>query len=83
LIWSARVGKKARLLEPNEYVTSDQPTSSPEPEPEPEPAVSYMPTDQGVRLEQIRQLAALRDSGALTEAEYTAEKRRILKWGHS
>jgi hypothetical protein len=81
LIWSARAGKKARLLEPNEYVTSDEPTSSPEPEPE--PAVSYMPSDQGVRLEQIRQLAALRDSGALTEAEYTAEKRRILNWGHS
>jgi hypothetical protein len=58
---------------------TDQPTSSPEPEPEPEPAASYTPTDQGVRLEQIRQLAALRDSGALTEQEYAAEKRRILK----
>jgi hypothetical protein len=35
-------------------------------------------TDQGVQLEQIRHLAALRDSGALTEDEYAAEKRRIL-----
>jgi Short C-terminal domain len=32
-----------------------------------------------VRLEQLRQLAALRDSGALTEAEFEAEKRRILE----
>jgi hypothetical protein len=83
LIWSARAGKKARLLEPHEYATTDQPLSSPQPEPEPElepePAASYTPTDQGVRLEQIRQLAALRDSGALTEQEYAAEKRRILK----
>ncbi len=75
LIWSARVGKKARPLEPHEYVTTEAPTSSPEPG----PAASYTPTDQGVRLEQIRQLAALRDSGALTEEEYAAEKRRILR----
>jgi hypothetical protein len=39
---------------------------------------SYTPSDQGVRLEQLRQLAALRDSGALTQAEFEAEKRRIL-----
>jgi hypothetical protein len=76
LVWSARAGKKARLLEPHEYATTDQPTSRPDPEPQ--PAASYTPTDQGVRLEQIRQLAALRDSGALTEQEYAAEKRRIL-----
>jgi hypothetical protein len=42
------------------------------------PAPSYTPTDQGVRLEQLKQLAALRDSGALTEEEFEAEKRRIL-----
>jgi hypothetical protein len=72
LIWSARVSKRARPLEPHEHVTTDQPISTAE------PATGHTPTDQGVRLEQIRQLAALRDSGALTEDEYTAEKRRIL-----
>ncbi|MBX7431563.1 SHOCT domain-containing protein [Mycobacterium sp. Y57] len=41
--------------------------------------VSYQPTDQGVRLEQLKTLAALRDSGALTQAEFDAEKRRILE----
>jgi hypothetical protein len=29
-------------------------------------------------LEQLKTLASLRDSGALTEAEYETEKRRIL-----
>jgi hypothetical protein len=74
LMWSARVGKKARPLEEHELVTQDPPTWSASPA----PVASFTPTDQGVRLEQIRQLAALRDSGALTEEEYAAEKRRIL-----
>lgn len=77
--WSLRANKKARLLEPDELVTTDQSISSAGPD----PVSSYTPTDQGMRLEQIRQLAALRDSGALTEAEYMAEKRRILDWGPS
>jgi hypothetical protein len=42
------------------------------------PVASYQPTDEGVRLEQLKNLAALRDSGALTEAEFASEKRRIL-----
>jgi hypothetical protein len=71
VMWSARRNKKARPLQPHEDVTIDGPIPGTGP-------ASYTPTDQGVRLEQIRQLAALRDSGALTEEEYTAEKRRIL-----
>lgn len=39
----------------------------------------YTPSDQGVRLEQLKTLAALRDSGALTQQEFESEKRRILK----
>ncbi len=38
----------------------------------------YTPTDDGIRIEQLKNLAALRDSGALTEDEFEAEKRRIL-----
>lgn len=41
-------------------------------------AVRYTPTDQGVRLEQLKTIAALRDSGALTQDEFDTEKRRIL-----
>ena len=42
------------------------------------PTHQYTPTDQGVRLEQLKTLAALRDSGALTQDEFDAEKRRVL-----
>jgi putative oligomerization/nucleic acid binding protein len=73
LFWSARTGKKARPLAPHELVTLDQPTWSAG------PAASYTPTDDGVRLEQLKTLAALRDSGALTQEEFEAEKRRILE----
>ncbi len=73
LIWSAKSRKKARPLEPHELMTHDQPTWNAA-----APAGSYTPTDDGVRFEQLRQLAALRDSGALTEEEFKAEKRRLL-----
>lgn len=41
-------------------------------------AGAYVPADQGVRLEQLNTLARLRDSGALTEDEFEAEKKRVL-----
>jgi len=47
--------------------------------PSPERSLStYVPNDEGVKLEQLKTLSSLRDSGALTEAEFEAEKRRIL-----
>lgn len=44
-----------------------------------EPQAPYVPTDQGIRLEQLNTLARLRDSGALTRDEFEAEKKRILE----
>ncbi len=41
-------------------------------------SAAHEPTDEGVRLERLKTLAALRDSGALTLEEFEAEKRRIL-----
>ena len=35
-------------------------------------------TDEGTKIEQLKTLAALRDSGALTEVEFEAEKHKIL-----
>jgi Short C-terminal domain len=43
--------------------------------------VVHEPSDEGVRLERLKTIAALRDSGALTEAEFESEKRRILDGG--
>ena len=42
---------------------------------------SYVPTEDGVRIEQLKTLAALRDSGALTQDEFESEKRRVLDGG--
>lgn len=36
---------------------------------------------EGIRIEQLKTITALRDSGALTEQEFAEEKRRILR-GH-
>ena len=76
LMWSARSAKRARPLAPEELLSFDEPTAGPPPL---QSLPSYTPSDQGVRLEQLKQLAALRDSGALTEDEFEAEKRRILE----
>jgi Short C-terminal domain len=40
--------------------------------------VAHEPSGEGVRLERLKTIVALRDSGALTDAEFEAEKRRIL-----
>jgi hypothetical protein len=53
----------------------------PVPSPYPPPVTAHEPTDEGVRLERLKTLAALRDSGALTEQEFQTEKQRILE-GH-
>lgn len=73
--WSLRSGKRATPM-----VTSYEPTSASTYTPTYSPASvgSHVPGDQGIRLEQLKTIAALRDSGALTEAEFEAEKRRIL-----
>jgi hypothetical protein len=76
LIWSARSGKKARPLGPHELLNVAEPMWHPVPQ---APAASFTPTDQGIRIQQLQNLAALRDSGALTEEEFEAEKRRILE----
>jgi putative oligomerization/nucleic acid binding protein len=46
-----------------------------------EESTAHEPTGEGVRLERLKTLAALRDSGALTEQEFQTEKQRILE-GH-
>lgn len=76
LFWSARTAKAARPLAPHEVLSADGPPTL---HAVPTPASSPQPDDRGVRFEQLKQLTALRDSGALTEAEFEAEKRRILE----
>ena len=42
------------------------------------PPDSFTPSDEGIRVQSLNTLARLRDSGALTQDEYEAEKRRVL-----
>jgi hypothetical protein len=42
------------------------------------PPDSFTPSDEGIRVQSLNTLARLRDSGALTQEEYDAEKRRVL-----
>jgi Short C-terminal domain len=73
--WSATSGKKARPLAPHELQNIGDTTWNTVPP----PTASYTPSDQGIRIQQLQNLAALRDSGALTEDEFEAEKRRLLE----
>lgn len=53
------------------------PYGAPQYEPAPAPAVPA-PLDPSSRLDQLEQLARLRDQGVLSDAEVAAEKARIL-----
>lgn len=74
VFWMVRAGRAPQP--PRAPVSLDEPSW---PGPIPPPVDSYQPTDHGVRVEQLKTLAALRDSGALTEAEFESEKRRVLE----
>lgn len=78
-VWAARVARRPVPIEGfgQSYPSTFSPPSTYSPPPQ--PAGSYVPTDQGVRLEQLNTLARLRDSGALTQDEFEAEKKRILE----
>jgi hypothetical protein len=73
VLWMIRAGQAPQPA--RAPISLDEP---PWPGPIPPPVNTYQPTDHGVRMEQLKTLAALRDSGALTEAEFQAEKRRVL-----
>lgn len=47
-------------------------------EPVTDSPTSFEPTEDGIRFQHLKTLAALRDSGALTEDEFKSEKKRLL-----
>ena len=66
ILWAVRSRRPAPFHQPI-HVGDTYPVGDP-----------YTPTDDGIRFEALRNLKALRDSGALTDDEFEAEKRRIL-----
>jgi Short C-terminal domain len=84
-MWLARTRRKAAaaVVSHTPYEPAFESSQAPSVWAVPEAPVhtAHEPTDEGVRLERLKTLAALRDSGALTEEEFQTEKRRILD-GH-
>ncbi|MCV7224945.1 SHOCT domain-containing protein [Mycolicibacterium komossense] len=80
LIWLSRV-KRRPVPDTVSFDTSNVSRVFVNPSPpthSPGSAAPYSPTDDGVRIEQLKTLAALRESGALTDDEFQKEKRRLL-----
>lgn len=85
-VWSARVARRPVYGQPPPnfgsmptWSVGDSgggfiPTQIPTP-----PAASFAPSDEGIRVQSLETLARLRDSGALTQQEYEAEKKRVLE----
>jgi hypothetical protein len=75
-MWLARTRRKAAaaVVATHPYEVPFEPGEAPM-------HADHVPTDEGVRLERLKTLAALRDSGALTDEEFQTEKRRILDGG--
>jgi hypothetical protein len=73
--WLGHVGRKAVVAGAPDYlpVAQRRPVINPT-----VTSAPHEPGDEGVRLERLKTIAALHDSGALTSAEFEAEKRRIL-----
>ncbi len=87
LIWLSRLARRPVPIPMSDSGMYGGPTVSPFPNPpiplfspssSSKPADSYTVSDDGVRIEQLKTLAALRQSGALTEDEFQSEKRRLL-----
>jgi hypothetical protein len=68
ILWAVRAGRAPRPPSPPTFHIGDSYPGGDQ----------YTPSADGVRIEQLKNLAALRDSGALTEEEFQTEKRRIL-----
>lgn len=76
------VSNRVSRRQASRWARDDQSSYAPQYD-EPRPAKPASPasqpaTDTGDMLDQLRQLAQLRDGGVLTEAEFDAQKARIL-----
>jgi hypothetical protein len=81
--WLGRTRRKAVVAASPYFPPAFQPSVSdpahaPTAAPRAPIAAAHEPGDEGVRLERLKTLAALRDSGALSHEEFETEKRRIL-----
>jgi hypothetical protein len=81
--WLARTRRKAVVaaspyFPPSFHPSVPVPPAAPTAAPRAPVAATQEVSDEGVRLERLKTLAALRDSGVLSHEEFETEKRRIL-----
>jgi hypothetical protein len=79
---ASAVSGRVQRRQQNKWAAQDQAAADeqappPEPEPEPEPEAPAAPSTDD-KLAQLQQLGQLKDSGVLTEAEFEAQKGKIL-----
>jgi hypothetical protein len=70
-------GRVARRQE-ERYAEKTEPVYASAPPPEPEPEAAAAPGPSPEAIEQLKQIAALKDQGILTEEEFAAQKAKIL-----
>ena len=69
--------KSAQRSAAADQAQTDPPAPAPEDEPA-APQAAAPPADVNTQIEQVKQLAALKDQGILTEEEFAAKKAQIL-----
>jgi hypothetical protein len=71
-------GRVARRQQGRWAAQEAQQEPQPQPQPESEPVYAPAPADSSSMFDQLTKLGELRDSGVLTEAEFEAQKAKIL-----
>jgi membrane protease subunit (stomatin/prohibitin family) len=74
----AYMGAKAGTNRAMQQSGAQQPEAQDPPQAQPGTPPAAAATDAGDRITQLKQLAELHDSGALTDEEFAAEKAKVL-----
>jgi hypothetical protein len=77
------VSNRVSRRQANRWAAQEQPAEeyAPPPPPPPPPAAQPAPSSQNDMLDQLQQLGELKAAGVLTEAEFQAQKARIMAGG--
>ncbi|MCX5209117.1 SHOCT domain-containing protein [Kitasatospora sp. NBC_00240] len=72
------VSNRVSRRQANRWASQEAPQAAPAPAPAAPAPAAPAPASMDDKLDQLKDLAALKDQGVLTEAEFAAQKARIL-----
>lgn len=72
------VSNRVSRRQANRWAAQEQPAQEYAPPPPPPPPAQPVPSSQDSMLDQLQQLGELKSAGVLTEAEFQAQKARIM-----